>query len=115
MNNQCVLISALRYLNVVYDLELLIDDDSAAKKLRSYVKLFHSDEVLADYWAMYKETYKQEKASSQPVSTKDDFSLWNNDDPNHMDNDSQLIEETSVEQNVMYGIDDMRISLPRDI
>jgi len=115
MDNQCVLVSASRYLSVVYDIDLVTDDDRAAWKLRSYVKLLNEDEVLAEYWEMYKQTYRQEVAPTQASSPViDDFSLWDNDMSSTIDTSINDMEVTS-EHDILGLVDHARIVLPRGI
>lgn len=119
MDNQCVLVSASRYLSVVYDIDLVTDDDRAAWKLRSYVKLLNDDDVLAEYWEMYKQTYQQEftslpATSSTPSPIVDDFSLWDNDMSHASDTNTDRV-ETLDDQNIIDFMDETRIVLPRGI
>ena len=80
MDKQCILISASRYLNVVYNIDLFSEDESAVRKLRSYTKILNEDDVLSEYWEMYKsydqgqEKVQELTAGSTPIA--DDFSLW---------------------------------------
>ena len=91
MDNQCVLVSASRYLNVVYDIDLFSEDESAVWKLRSYARLLHEDQVLTEYWEMYKRNYHQKKALvTDALVVADDFSLW---DDNLPTDDSSLWDE----------------------
>lgn len=119
MDNYSVLVSASRYLNLVYNFELFNDDVSAAWKLRSYVKLLNEDEVLAEYWEMFKRTYHQEKAlNGEHPALAEDFSLWDNNMSDALDinplnveiqNESDIIEFTED-----YG-KNVRIALPKGI
>ena len=118
MDNQCVLISASRYLNLVYDIDIFSDDERAVWKLRSYTKLLSEDEVLAEYWEMYKRNYHQETmlASGLPTSA-DDYSLWDNKSNDELSLD-EILDATDVEtaeQDLVCLVEDVRIVLPRGI